>query len=353
MKAVLVTCGLSDAKLSGKLAGLMSSCLVDRIILVRKHPLKGGKIVNVNPPVWIARSRILFEMWRFFLVLFYGYRHRVELFVGIQAQMHGSVAVLVAALLGAKSALWLIGSDLLIHSRHSVFAPIIRYSIRRSDTVFVMGDYSRQLVKEVCGRICRVFVLQVVCKQGPMHRVDLPDKKWDLLFAGNLVDVKDPLAAISIFSRVHDVIPTARFCMIGEGYLMDEIVKHIKCRGLQACVDVLGQVSEPLNYIGASRLLIIPSKSEGLPSVLIEASKLGVPVVASLVGEITNLSQESSGIIGAASGNTDSFVEPSLRLLLNENVYHRASDSILEFGISHCRKWSIENQKVVWEKAII
>lgn len=353
MKAVLITCGLSDSKLSGKVAGLMSSSFVDHIILVRKHPLHGEKIVNVIPPVWIARSRFLFELWRFFCVLFYGYRYRVRLFIGIQAQMHGVVAVLVAALLGAKSALWLIGSDLLIHARRSLFAPIIKYAIRRSDTVFVMGEYSKQLVREVCGRSDRVFVLQVVCEQGSVHRADLPGKKWDLLFAGNLVDVKDPLAAVSIFSRVHDAIPDAKFCMIGDGNLMLEVVKAIEFRGLGGCVDVLGHVADSLNYIGASKLLIIPSKSEGLPSVLIEASKLGVPVVASSVGEITNLSQECSGIIKAKSGDIDSFVDSSLRLLLNENVYKEASDSVLEFGISHCEKWSIENQRTVWEKAII
>jgi glycosyltransferase involved in cell wall biosynthesis len=266
--------------------------------------------------------------------------------------MHGCVAVFVASLLRSNSVLWLIGSDLLIHSRHSLFAPIIRYSIRRSDTVFVMGDYSRRLVEKVSGRRSRVFVQQVVCEQGPVRRANPSDKKWDLLFAGNFVDVKDPVMAISVFSKVHAAIPGSRLCMIGEGNLKDEVLANIKRKGLCDHVDVLGYVPYPLIYINASKLLIIPSKSEGLPSVLIEASKLGVPVIASSVGEITGISLENNGIVGAKSGDIGSFVNPILELLTDKKTYSRASESALEFGISHCKNWSIGNQRAVWEKAI-
>lgn len=351
MNSVLVTCGLSNSKLHGKLAGLSLSQQVDQIILVRKKPLHGEKITNVNPPAWIGRFTLLFEIWRFLCLLCYGYRYRVQLFVGIQAQMHGAAAVIAAALLGAKSALWLIGSDLLIYSEQGPLAPIIRYSIRRSETVFVMGEFSRQVVNELCGRSRRVFVQQVACYQETMSTVGLMDKKWEMLFVGNLVEVKAPLAAVKIFSKVHQAMPSARFCIIGDGNLMDEVVKEVERRELTPYIDILGRVHDPLSYVGASRLLVIPSKSEGLPSVLIEAATLGVPVVASSVGEITSLAIECPGIKTSPSGDINSFVESSLTLLLDENAYCKSSNAILNFGIRYAEQWSAEKQKAVWEKA--
>lgn len=350
--SVLVTCGMSDAKLQSKLAGLISSSSVGKIILIRKTPICADKIDNRNPSRWIANSIVFFELWRFFTVICIGLRREAPVLVGIQAQMHGVVAVLAAATVGAKSILWLIGSDLSIYSQKGLFAPLVRMSMRRADIVFVMGDRSRQVVREVCGRKHKVFVQQNVFERNQRNYSGRPAKKWDLIFVGNFVDVKDPLAAISVFSRVKDERPSARFCMLGDGELRRVVWEKIESCGLESCVDSPGRVLDPLIYMNQSRVLILTSQNEGLPAVLLEASSQGVPVVSTSVGEIAQIAEEYEGIHGVPTGDIDTFVCKCLNLLSDESVYGKSVQSVSEFSSNHYRKWSLGGQQKIWERAL-
>lgn len=351
-KSVVVTCGLSDSKLRGKLAGLISSSSIDRIVLVRKRPLYAGKIVNRNPPAWVAHSLILFELWRFFVMLSLGFRREARAFVGIQAQMHGIVAVLVGVICGTKTVLWLIGSDLSIYSASGVFAPAVRFSMRRADTVFVMGESSRQKLEDVSGRTQRVYVQQVVFERVQSDFLSMPAKKWDLIYIGNFVDVKDPLAAVSVFSRLHEKMPAARFCMLGDGELRHAVLKRVVSCDLGTAVDVLGQRPDPLKYLAQSKILVITSRSEGLPSVLVEASSLGVPAISFSVGEISALSEQYEGMRVVPAGCIDSFVEECIRILSDESAYQKASASVFQFAAEHCEAWSLARHQHIWEKAL-
>src|SRR5690606_9108720 len=50
--------------------------------------------------------------------------------------------------------------------------------------------------------------------------------------------------------------------------------------GIQGCVQFCGFLANPYPLIRHARLLVLSSRHEGLPSVLIEALALGTPVLA-------------------------------------------------------------------------
>jgi glycosyltransferase involved in cell wall biosynthesis len=74
--------------------------------------------------------------------------------------------------------------------------------------------------------------------------------------------------------------------ILGEGPLRPELEEIIKKEGLREKVLLLGYKEQATAYFPYFNLLAIPSSSEGLPLVLLEAMQAGIPVVATRVGGI-------------------------------------------------------------------
>jgi teichuronic acid biosynthesis glycosyltransferase TuaC len=121
----------------------------------------------------------------------------------------------------------------------------------------------------------------------------LPDDRIVVLFVGNLLPAKG-------VRELADAIVAK-----GEGFL-GVFVGGGPIRGYRAsdprdpaCLEYRGARphEEIARYMSAADVLVLPSHSEGLPTVLVEAGSLGLPVIASAVGGIPALLGDDRGTI--------------------------------------------------------
>ena len=81
-----------------------------------------------------------------------------------------------------------------------------------------------------------------------------------------------------------------RFVAIGQGPLADELRARATQLGLDdATFTFLGYRADAPRYVAAADLFVLASVVEGLPIAVVEALALGVPVVATAVGAVTDL----------------------------------------------------------------
>lgn len=120
-----------------------------------------------------------------------------------------------------------------------------------------------------------------------------PDRPM-LLFIGNLLPVKGVDQLVEACGRLAGSGLDFTGHLIGQGPLRDQVAWQINRLGLEDRVKLLG--SRPHEQIPdwfrAADLFVLPSHSEGVPVVLLEAAACGTPFVASRVGgipEITHL----------------------------------------------------------------
>jgi len=87
-------------------------------------------------------------------------------------------------------------------------------------------------------------------------------------------------------ARVSAACPVARFLVVGDGPLREELLRLADRLGLRERVRFLGHRADARELVGLLDVLVVPSLTEGTPLIVLEAMAAGVPVVASDVGGI-------------------------------------------------------------------
>jgi glycosyltransferase involved in cell wall biosynthesis len=114
---------------------------------------------------------------------------------------------------------------------------------------------------------------------------------------------KDPVAQVQIAARVSKEFQRIVFLLAGDGPMRGEVVRAIDRAGLGRSVLLLGSRSDAADLLTSSDVLLLTSRTEGMPGVAIEAGMTGVPVVAYAVGGTSEAVQD--GVTGylAPPGN--------------------------------------------------
>lgn len=97
--------------------------------------------------------------------------------------------------------------------------------------------------------------------------------------------------------------------IVGDGPDREILSERIRALGLERSVTFVGHVADPDPEYARADLLVIPSRSEGLPNVLLEAMRFDLPAVATRVGAIPEvLSDPSAGVL-CEPGDAQGLVE--------------------------------------------
>jgi glycosyltransferase involved in cell wall biosynthesis len=122
----------------------------------------------------------------------------------------------------------------------------------------------------------------------------------------------------------------------GDGQLRGGIETSLQEEGLTSRVDLPGWISHDdlPNYLNQLRLLVLPSYSEGLPNIMLEAMACGTPVLATPVGAIPDV---------IIDGKTGFIMENNSPECIAENVVRALNSPDLERIAEAGRRFVEEN----------
>jgi len=135
-------------------------------------------------------------------------------------------------------------------------------------------------------------------------------------FVGNLVNVKRADKLPEIFSYISSIYD-AEFLVVGDGELRKSIENECKKRKLK--VKFVGSVSheEVPYYMNAMDVMILPSRNEGWPCVVLEAQGCGVAIVGSSNGGIPEAIGDGGIVVEEGEDFEKRFAESVVKLLEN------------------------------------
>ncbi len=147
-----------------------------------------------------------------------------------------------------------------------------------------------------------------------------PGDELRVVFIGNLSSEKDPLAALEVVRRAAHTHPV-RLRMLGGGPLRERLDDEVVGSGLVGTVELLGPVPDIVPHLAWADVLLLTSRTEGLPAVPLEAGAAGVSSVVFDVGGAaeTVLDGETGTVVPpgdlrlAAAALTELAADPELR----------------------------------------
>ena len=111
--------------------------------------------------------------------------------------------------------------------------------------------------------------------------------------------------------------------VIGEGPEDTNLRSIAHKLGVHESVDWLGYQEDPGRLYHRMAVLLIPSRSEGLPNVALEAMASGVPVVASAVGGVPEVVADGRAGFLAAAEDAEGLGRGVIRLLEDASLRER------------------------------
>ncbi|NHC13445.1 glycosyltransferase family 4 protein [Motilibacter deserti] len=145
-----------------------------------------------------------------------------------------------------------------------------------------------------------------------------------VLFVGRLVPAKAPHDLLTAFAAARDRLPM-RLVLVGEGQLLESLQRQAEQLGLADAVQFAGPVGQdelPGHYRRAD-VFCLPSYTEGVPVVLMEAMASGVPVLTTTAGAITELVRAEHNGLVVEPGDVDGIANGLRRLALDRELRDR------------------------------
>lgn len=219
------------------------------------------------------------------------------------------------------------GSD--IRARDALTIALTRRVLARSQHVLTVSDNLREIVT---GRFrvspakvtsipngCDASLFKLGSRSVARQKLGLPESDRLILYVGRLVAAKGLRELVAAFALLDANSAGVRLALVGQGALLDELSASAHAAGCGNRIHFPGQQlpAGVATWMQASDVICLPSHTEGYPNVLVEALACGRPVVATPVGGILEIVDETNGILSPV-GN-EKALSKALSMALKRN----------------------------------
>jgi glycosyltransferase involved in cell wall biosynthesis len=110
----------------------------------------------------------------------------------------------------------------------------------------------------------------------------------DIVYVGEFRHIKGPDLLIDAVARLHADGKPFTLTLAGDGEEFEPLKAQVRKLGLAEAVRFIGHVKARYGF-SKGKLLVVPSRGESMPYVVIEAAAAGIPMVAANVGGIPEI----------------------------------------------------------------
>ncbi len=169
------------------------------------------------------------------------------------------------------------------------YARLERTFMNRTDLFLFESDFARKTYERIVGKpnglVRCVFNGVTAAEFDP---VAMAEDATDLLYIGQFLRIKGTDILLDAVARMRADGKPVTLTLAGDGEETDALKAQIKRLNLEDSVRFLGFVN-PRFAFTKGRVLVVPSRGDSMPYVVIEAAAAGIPMIAASVGGIPEI----------------------------------------------------------------
>lgn len=167
------------------------------------------------------------------------------------------------------------------------------------------------------------------------------NKKFVIINVSSFKPAKDHITLLDSFKEIHRKYQQSELWLLGDGYLKNEILSYIEKNNIIG-VKLYGNVTNIYDYLIKSDMFLLTSIYEGHPLCLLEALSVGLPIVSTNVGGVSDIITNNYNGILVSPKNVREIVTKSETLLentgLQKTISLNAINDSKKYDIKACAK---------------
>jgi len=147
---------------------------------------------------------------------------------------------------------------------------------------------------------------------------------------GRLSPQKDHVNFLNAAVQIKARLPDARFLVVGDGPLRDELTAQAQTLGLGSSIIFCGLRQDIPAILSALDVLVISSKWEGLPVTLLEGMAACCPIVSTAVGGVLNVVTNNVSALLVPPGDSPALANACLKILQDQKLAQELSSTAFD-----------------------
>jgi glycosyltransferase involved in cell wall biosynthesis len=198
-----------------------------------------------------------------------------------------------------------LGSSPLIITNHGLYsqtAPVLfselwnntvsKFIYKRSDKIICLSQSDKDSLNQIGINSNKIDIIPNGIDADKFHPINKQNNHIkNILFVGRLVYRKGIFNLIDAFDLLIKKLKDVHLTIIGEGPEKDKLIEKIKKYNISEKVNLKSRISEEelIKEHQFADVFVLPSFSEGLPLVILEAFSCGTPVICSNLPQLKEL----------------------------------------------------------------
>jgi len=328
MKILLAT-KLSDNKLKEKTIPIIKTKIVTSLEIIRyKKGLSLSKTRYYTPHYLLAKNIVFQLLAVFFLIPIRIILTRPDYLMAIYNIPYGIFMTLFGQFFKIPVIISLIGDDIHVYENKPFLWRFFINQWMKCHLITTTGTSTRKLLLKNGLPLDKVIALPNPVDTAKFFPQKIA-KKYEIITVSYLIKRKRIDLLLEAITKIKMENGYPKVCIIGDGPDKDHLIKYCNKFGIMENVEFLGHVKNVNDYLHKSKIFLLSSEAEGMPVAVLEAMATGLAVIATNVGDTSDIITDMENGILINPNDSENLLKKIKYLLENPSEIERLGKNAL------------------------